>query len=139
VRPVSRAEDPLARAERITAEMRAATSEAAGVLKDLRAAMKQAREQVDGYLVEQMADTIAAVHREMRARAQRYLLDMLGKIEGRAFEAIALAEETIATANTLDVLVDRTTAELCKHTIYVDGYPVVKFGTTISPDGEDHL
>jgi hypothetical protein len=139
VRTVTRAEGPTARAERLIAELRAATSEAAGVLKDLRAGMKEARGQVDGYLVEQMTDTIAAVHREMRARAQRYMLDMLGKIEGRAFEAIALAEETIATANTLDVLVDRVTAELCKHTIYVDGYPVIRFGTTISPDGEDHL
>jgi len=136
---VSRAEDPISRAQRITAELREATTDAAGVLKDLRAASKAGRAQVDNYLVDQMAEAIAGVHREMRARAQRYLLDMLGRIEVRALEAIASAEETIAVANTIDVLVSRVAEELCRHTIYVDGQPVVKFGMTISPDSEDHL
>lgn len=47
---MTRPEDPIARAERITAELRAATSEAAGAVKDLRVAMREAREQVEGYL-----------------------------------------------------------------------------------------
>lgn len=132
-------EDPLARAERITAELRAATSEAAGMLKDLEHAAKQARAQVDEYLNGQMAGTIAAAHREMRARAQRYLLDMLGRIEGRALESIALAEEAIATANTLEVLTSRVSEEICRHTVYIDGEPRIAFGVTISPHDEDHL
>lgn len=136
---MSRTEDPAARAERILGELRGATAEAAGVLKDLRAATKEARTQVDQYLVDQVADTIAAVHRDLRARATRYLMDMLGQIENRALQAIASAEETIATASTIDVLLSYTADALCRNTIYVDGMPVVKFGTTISPDDEDHI
>lgn len=134
-----KSEDPLARAERITAELRAATAEAAGVLKDLERGMKAARVQVGEYLAGQMADTIAAAHRDMRARASRYLMDMLNQIQGRALEAIASAEEAIAVANTLDVLVSTVSAEICKHTVYIDGQPRVMFGVTIGPDDEDHI
>lgn len=48
-------EDPAVRAERITRELRAATSEAAGVLKDLTAAIASARTTVDEYTYRQVA------------------------------------------------------------------------------------
>lgn len=52
---MSAAESREDRAERLTAELRAATSEAAGVLKDLTRMMREARAQVDEYAAERVA------------------------------------------------------------------------------------
>ena len=48
-------EDPLERAQRITRELRAATAEAAGVLKDLRATLRGAHEMVDAYAASEVS------------------------------------------------------------------------------------
>lgn len=48
------------RAERIVAELRAVTSEAAGTLKDLTRAMKEAREHIDAYAMDQLRERLDA-------------------------------------------------------------------------------
>lgn len=52
---MSRPESAEERAVRIAAELRAATSEAAGVLKDLHAVIRSAREQIDAHAVESLS------------------------------------------------------------------------------------
>jgi hypothetical protein len=66
-------ESPDQRAERILAELRAATSEAAGVLKDLRAAQKSAREQVDDYLGKGVQDALNFYKAEVERVGQHYM------------------------------------------------------------------
>lgn len=88
-------ESPEARAERLTAELRAATSEAAGMLKDAKAMIKQVREmlpaEVDTMMVERIqpvmgdhvgviTQIIQAVETEMVARfnrTQKQLSDLM--------------------------------------------------------------
>lgn len=77
-------EDPAERAERITRELREATAEAAGVLKDLQAVIRSARAQVDEYAAKEVSDVMNAHlqrtqqladewHAEMKADGQRAL------------------------------------------------------------------
>ncbi len=65
-------ESPEARAERILAELREATREAAGVLKDLAAAQKSAREQVDDYLGKGVQDALNFYKSEVEKVGQHY-------------------------------------------------------------------
>lgn len=69
-------ESPEARAERILGELRAATAEAAGVVKDLERVIRLARERVDEYAIPQIDakvnETAADIRRDYLALAQSW-------------------------------------------------------------------
>jgi hypothetical protein len=64
-------ESPQARAERILAELRAATSEAAGVMKDLTGVIKGARVEVEQYLHDECQRALNENTDNMLAEVQR--------------------------------------------------------------------
>lgn len=66
-------ESPEDRAVRIAAELREATREAAGVLKDLLAGAKQAREQADDYLGTGVQTAFDHYKNEVETVGQHYL------------------------------------------------------------------
>lgn len=72
---MTRPESPLDRAERIGAELRAATQEAAGMLKDLRAAMKEARAQVDEYLHTEVQAALDTTMADLQQVAHSFATD----------------------------------------------------------------
>lgn len=78
-------EDPQARAERITAELRAATAEAAGVLKDLTAVIKSAIDMVDKYAAHEVSRVMNAHLR----RAQEISDQWHAKMKADGIEAMA--------------------------------------------------
>lgn len=70
-------EDPLARAERITAELRVATAEAAGVLKDLHAVIKAARTMADQYAAHEVSRVMNEHLRRCQSLADTWYADMV--------------------------------------------------------------
>lgn len=63
---MSAPETPVQRSERIAAELRATTAEAAGVLKDLHAAIKTARAHVEDFAEASVADMIVQATKLIR-------------------------------------------------------------------------
>lgn len=77
---MSGAEDKLDRAERIAGELRAATAEAAGVLKDLTAAIRRARAQVDEYAAHEV-ERVMKLHLDTcQAAVDQWYKDMVANV-----------------------------------------------------------
>ena len=109
---MSRAESGDERAERIAAELREATREAAGVLKDLRAAVKTARGEVEQYLHDEcqralnqntanMLDTVRQITGDHEARVIRRVIEYAALIENN-FSRETLIQEA---ANRIEKLI----------------------------------
>lgn len=121
-------ESPEARAERILAELRAATAEAAGVLKDLDAAAKRARRQVDGYLHDEVQKAHNEYTAQLQAGADKFITDHLAHLDKCAEKVARQAETTIRNAGTIDALVKATAEAIAARTIMINGEPHVVYG-----------
>jgi hypothetical protein len=119
---VSRTEDPLARAERIMTELREVTREAAGVLKSLQVAAKNAREQVDGYLAAEVQTAINHYTTVNQQHADQFSKDLIADLARFTHEQMLAVEGQVRAAATID--------HLCRLIAMA-----VADATTIGPDG----
>lgn len=85
-------ETPEARAERILAELRAATAEAAGVLKDLQHTIKGARAQVEEYLHDECERALIENTRSVVNTAKRVCAEHEAHVIARVIDYAALIE-----------------------------------------------
>jgi len=74
-------ENPLERAERITRELRAATAEAAGVLKDLQHTIASARGKIDEYAATELQKVCDAHFDRVQAIADQWHQDMIANFK----------------------------------------------------------
>lgn len=102
------------RAERITQQLREATSEAAGTIKDLERVMKEARAQVDEYTHEQIkadlqrfGDRAFAEVRSIGEEAIEKTNAMMRRLEERLSETTAHQDLVNEAANQVAMLVQR--------------------------------
>lgn len=127
-------ETPEARAARILAELRAATVEAAGVLKDLQAAARKARGQVDEYLHSEVENTLNGYVRQVEEHGLRVLKLASAEVNRVSQNAVNRATETIEAATGIQMLADAVAKEIARHTVYVDGEPQIIYGYGTDPD-----
>lgn len=125
---MSHPESPEARAERITAELRAATAEAAGVLKDLTRVMRGAREQVDDYLHDEVQKACNSYLQQLQDGAGQFIRDHLAHLDEAAAKAARQAQTTITNAQNIKELVDATAQKIAERTIFIDGEPHIAYG-----------
>lgn len=109
---MSRAESPEARAARILAELREATSEAAGMLKDLTKVIASAHNEVEEYLHNEVEHALADYHRTLVAKTQQLTSEHEAKVIQRVIEFAALIENNFSrealiqeAANRIEALV----------------------------------
>jgi hypothetical protein len=124
---VSRAEDPVARAERVTAELREASREAAGVLKDLRVLMKSAREQVDGYYSANVKAALDEHTQTWTADVDQWWSDAKADLQRMVDLAIKQAGPVIVNASRLEALCQAIAEEVAAHTVYTEDGPYVDY------------
>lgn len=89
---MSRHESPEARAERILIELRAATSEAAGVLKDLTKVIASARGRVEEYLHDEVERALIENTQSMIDTAHKVCAEHEKKVVERVVGYAALIE-----------------------------------------------
>lgn len=128
---MSRAEDPLARAERITAELRAATSAAAGMLKSLEAASKLARRQVDGYLGRGVTDVVNARNATLQEEIHAFAKAARADVEKYVAEAVERAQDALERAATIEYLCRVVATIVASATEYTDEGPVVDLSRSL--------
>lgn len=93
---MSAKETPEQRAERITAELRDAVREAAGVLKDLRSAMKEARGQVDEYCHGEVQKALDQTTQNVVTETARMVREHERKVTDRVIGFAALIENNFS-------------------------------------------
>lgn len=125
---MTRPESPLERAERIGAELRAATQEAAGLLKDLRAAMKEARAQVDEYLHTEVQAVLNANTVHVQSLVDAWNEEARGHVEGVIKRAADRADAIIESASTIASLGEALVDQVARNTRYIDGVPHIIYG-----------
>lgn len=133
---MSAKETPEARQERILAELRAATAEAAGVLKDLQRTIESARERVDEYAVPQIDALAHQTANEMTADIRQLGERLTAKMQAavNAHEAkIAeyLEREPLITAAANKVYLE--VAELMKARVLAEAPDDTKYQIVIGP------
>ena len=115
------------RAERLVAELRAASAEAAGVVKDLRRAMKEARVQVEDYIHDSVQaaldDYVAQLGKDAGEVKQQAATDIETFVQARVKQAQAMVE----AAATLEILAGAVAREVARHTQFIDGEPVIVY------------
>lgn len=89
---MSRPESPEARAERILAELREQTREAAGVLKDMQKTIAQARATVEDYLHDECERALIENTRSVVDAARRVCAEHEAKVIQRVIDYAALIE-----------------------------------------------
>lgn len=99
-------EAPEERAARILAELRAATAEAAGVLKDLKAAAKAARVQADDYLGQGVNEALLHYKAEVEQVAQHYNTECHKDLTRMAKTYVDRAEIAINNAISIEAAAD---------------------------------
>lgn len=109
---MSRQESPEARAERILAELREATREAAGVLKDLAAAQKSAREQIDDYLHDEVERVLAKYTTTWQEGADQFHAEMKADIAEHITGYTAVVKNEISRTAIFKEAVTQILAEL---------------------------
>jgi len=129
-----RPEDPTARAERITAELREVTREAAGVLKSLQVAAKNARAMVDEYYSDQVKTVLDAHTAKWQADIDQFWADAQTDIKKVVSDAVARAGQIIYTAATLEQLCKAVAVEVAAHTVYDQDGPRVHYAVDHRPD-----
>lgn len=127
-------ESPEARAERILAELRAATAEAAGVLKDLNTARTAARKQVDEYLHAEVEKALNGYVAQVEEHGLRIVKLASAEVNRVSKNAVDRATETINAAITIEVLAEAVAREVARHTQYVNGEPQIIYGYGTDPD-----
>lgn len=132
MRLVSRNETPEARAERLIAELRAATSEAAGVLKDLQHTIKSARSQIDEYLHDECARALNENNDNLLDEVHRITNEHEAKVIARVVQFAALIENNfsrealiVEAANRIEAMVSTRFREHEARTIVPRGGVVI--------------
>ena len=96
-------ESPEARAGRLIAELRAATSEAAGMLKDLRAALTQARTivptLVSTHLLNQVVPVLQAFDEQLTETLHATDLEIRDRFNNTSNELEAVLNDLVKTGN----------------------------------------
>ena len=114
MRLVTRAEDPLARAERITRELREATAEAAGILKDLKVVIKSGRAQIDEYAQGEIARAPNEAADQWHGEVRGYLGDLADDVRRHMVEWTAVVQNEVSRTKILQEAVTAIIAELRK-------------------------
>lgn len=109
---MSRAESPEARAERILTELRDATREAAGMLKDLKAAAESARRQVDEYLGDECQRALDENQANLIGEVRRVTAEHEAKVIERVIQFAALIENNFSREALIQEAEGRIMAEL---------------------------
>lgn len=131
---MSKAEDPIDRAERVTRELREATREAAGVLKDLQAATRTARTQVDEYYEDKVRTTLDAHTRDWDAQLIERLKNMTRSVNETAAGVRDRAEAAITNATTVEGAAQHlATLIAARMREYPDGHRI-SYGELVNPD-----
>jgi hypothetical protein len=134
---VSCAEDPLARAQRITAELRAATTDAAGMLKDLQKATKAAREQVEDYYAVKVKGALDAhTERWDRELVERFRV-MTEDVNRAAMRSRDKAEAAIDTAVAIQEAAEALAVLIAEHTRRTPAGTHIHYGDLINPHSID--
>lgn len=124
---MSRAVDPAERAERLLTELREATAEAAGVVKDLRRAMKEAREQVDGYYSAKVKASLDEHTATWTEEIDQWWSDAKTDVKKITAAAVKKSNEIIYHAATIEQLCQAVATEVAAHTVYTDEGPVIHY------------
>lgn len=123
-----KSEDPAARAERITAELRAATAEAAGMLKDLARAVRQAREAVEGYCATEVQRALDENTRHVQSLVDGWNQEAMTHINGVIERAVARADAQIDAATSIGMLAGAVAGAVARNTRFIDGQPHIVYG-----------
>lgn len=105
-------ETPEERSERILAELREATREAAGVLKDLQAAAKEARAQADDYLGKGVQDALNFYKAQVEEVCQHYADEARKDIAGHLTQWAAVIKNEISRERLINTAATRIIAEM---------------------------
>lgn len=105
-------ESPEARAERILAELREATREAAGVLKDLARAQAEAHRQVEDYAHDEVERALAKYTTRWQAEADRFHAEMKADIAEHITGYTAVVKNEISRTAIFKEAVTQILAEL---------------------------
>lgn len=136
---MSRQTNVEARAQALIDALKAATSEAAGVRRDLERVMKEARVQVEGYLHDQVTADLNRSAEQWRAEVHRYIGEMITEVHRVTAAAVDRAQGSIENAGALEVIGNQFAAALAARVELVDGVPMVKYGSSYHrytpPDG----
>lgn len=114
MRLVTKSESPEERAERITAELRAATSEAAGLLKDLKAVQRAARAQVDEYAHHEVARALNESAEQWGTELTAYLESMRDTVTRHVTQWTAVVQNEVSKQKIIDAAAARVLAELTR-------------------------
>lgn len=105
-------ETPEQRAERILAELRAATTEAAGVLKDLQHAIKSARATVEQYTHDEVQKSLDGYTAQWQQAADGFHAEMKADITEHITGWTAVLKNDISRTAIFKEAVDAILAEL---------------------------
>lgn len=130
---MTRADAVMDRAERLIAELREATREAAGVVKDLERAMKQAREQVDGYYSTKVKATLDAHTERWDTEVIERLRKMTEQVNETAGKACARAEAAITNATEIEGAAEHLAKLIAARVAQTPEGSVLRYGTLTNP------
>lgn len=125
---MTRPEPPDQRAERLTAELRTATREAAEVLKDLTRAMRGTRAQVDEYLHDQVQHDLDKNTRLVQSLIDEWNRDMAADMNARIQASVNKASAAIDAATSIQMLVQAVAERVAANTRMIDGQPHIVYG-----------
>ena len=114
MRLVTKSESPEERAERITAELRAATSEAAGLLKDLKAVQRAARAQVDEYAHDEVSRALNEAAEQWGTELTAYLESMRDTVTSHVTQWTGVVQNEVSKQKIIDAAAARVLAELTR-------------------------
>lgn len=123
-----KSEGPLARAERITAELRAATAEAAGVLKDLTHAVRQARATVEEYCATEVQRALDENTRHVQSLVDSWNEEARTHINGVIDRSVAKANAQIDAATSIGMLAEAVAEAVARNTRFINGEPHIVYG-----------
>lgn len=128
---MSRQESAEERAQRITAELRTATSQAAGVLRDLERVIKNARHLVDEYAANEVSRVMNHHLAQMQALADQWNRDMFAD-HARVMKRLDESRERIIAALDMEFQVPLQQAENLR--LMIETVGGVKLQTKVEPD-----
>lgn len=105
-------ETPEARAERLLAELRELLPEAAGLVKDLRAAMKEARAQADDYLGKGVQDALNFYKAQVEEVCQYYADEARKDIARHLTGWAAVVKNEVSRERLINTAATRILAEM---------------------------
>lgn len=131
---MTRPVDPIERGGRLLAELREATSEAAGLVGDLRRAMREARAQVDEYLHTEVQKSLDQTTELWQTLALDRAREIVTDINRTAETARSLAEAAIDRATGIQVMAARLADLIAERVVRTPYGGVINYGQLSDPD-----